>query len=45
MAHALHQLPEVRARIGRELVAGVAKFVKVDARQTCDLWTTVSTGR
>jgi hypothetical protein len=37
VARALHQLAEVRARIGRELVAGVVKVVKVNARQADDL--------
>ena len=33
VAHALHQLTRVRARVGGELVSGMAKIVKVDADQ------------
>jgi hypothetical protein len=31
VAHALHQLTDVRACVGRELVAGVPQVVKVNA--------------
>ena len=32
-AHVLHQFAEARARVSRELVAGMAQIVKVNARQ------------
>jgi hypothetical protein len=33
VAHPCHEFPGVRARIGRELVAGMAQVVNVDALQ------------
>ena len=33
MAHAVHQLSEVRARLGRELVAGVPQVMKMNTGQ------------
>jgi hypothetical protein len=33
MAHALHQLPQVRARVCRQRVTGMPKIMEVDAHQ------------
>ena len=33
VAHVLHQFAEARARVSRELVAGMAQIVKMNARQ------------